>query len=110
MNDMYKRIEERTQKAKKNGERPIIMRYFNCKRGTKMKGNKEEITTAGKILVEIVNKNKYLIANGIEKCQEKWTRQCGENKSILDYIILKEEDESDIKEIRIDEERKYTPF
>ena len=41
--------------------------------------------------------------NSLEKCRGKWTRSSGCEKSIIDYIMMGEEEENGVESIIIDE-------
>eukprot|EP00112_Aurelia_sp_Birch-Aquarium-sp1_P014117 Seg3022.3 transcript_id=Seg3022.3/GoldUCD/mRNA.D3Y31 product="hypothetical protein" protein_id=Seg3022.3/GoldUCD/D3Y31 len=108
--EMYDRMKGEINTSKVNKEKIIIMGDFNCKIGTKVAGNKEEITKGGKILLKMVEKEQMTILNATDKCKGLWTREQGSTKSILDYFLIKEEDKEYAKEIIIDEEKVITPF
>ena len=37
-----------------------------------------------------------IILNSLEKCRGNWTRSSGREKSIIDYIMMGEEDENGV--------------
>ena len=88
--DMYKHIKEHVQEAKKRDEKVLITGDLNCKIGNVIKGNKEEVTKSGKIFKDMIKNQELTILNSSKKCVGKWTRIEGETKSILDYIIVGE--------------------
>ena len=47
--------------------------------------------------------------NKSTQCQGKWTRLSGEEKSIIDYILIFQEDEQYVDFIEIDEAKEHTP-
>ena len=44
-----------------------------------------------------------------ERCQGKWTRSSEREKSIIDYIMI-EEDENGVESIIIDENKEMLPY
>ena len=83
---------------------------FNCKIGTHIKGNKEEIMKSGKMMMRLVEKEKLIILNTLERCQGLWTRVEKETRSVIDYMMVGEEDEANVKKVVIDERKEITPF
>ena len=106
---MYKDIETRIKKIKVNKERLVLTGDFNCKIGSAIKGNKEEITKSGRILLKMALENELQIQNTSHQCEGTWTRISGEEKSVLDYIITLNEDERYISSVKIDEKKEITP-
>ena len=51
-----------------------------------------------------------IIPNATDKCKEMWTRVQNNSKSILDYILIEEEDKEYVKWLMIDEDKAKTPF
>ena len=107
---MYKKIEEQVNKGKEKDQKVLIVGDLNCKIGNKIKGNTEQVTTGGRLLIQLVEKLNLEIINAHPKCQGLWTRQEGGKKSVLDYIIIDKEHVESIKEMNIDEEREITPY
>ena len=55
----------------------------------------------------LVEKGNLCIVNGeCNKCDGLWTRQKGEEKSVIDYVITARRDLNTIKTMKIDEEKK----
>ena len=50
------------------------------------------------------------IINSSDVCKGIWTRVEGKNRSVLDYVTMKKEDEELVKNMIIDEEREFTPY
>ena len=82
---------------------------FNCKIGDRIEGNKLEVTKAGKLLLQLMDREELEVVNNSEQCKGKWTRVEKLNKSILDYIIIRKDDITKIKEAIIDEEKIMAP-
>ena len=88
----------------------IVMGDMNCKIGDLIDGNKEEISKGGKIMIKIIKENNMIILNSLEKCRGKWTISSGRAKSIIDYIMIGEEDENGVESIIIDEKKEKSPY
>ena len=108
-NRMYDHIRDRINKIKQDNERLILTGDFNAKVGDTIPGNKEEITKSGKLLLKMTLEQDLAMLNKSTKCQGKWTRISGEEKSILDYIMVFQEDERYVDSIEIDEDKEHTP-
>ena len=80
---------------------------MNCKIGDLIDGNKEDISKGGNIMIK---ENNMIILNSLEKCRGKWTRSSGSEKSIIDYIMIGEEDENGVESIIIDEKKEMSPY
>ena len=101
---VYGRIySEMKKNARKREQHIIVMEDMKCKIGYLINGNKEDISKRGKIMVKIIKENNMIILNGLEKCRGKWTRSSGREKSIIDYIMIGEEDENGVKSLIIEE-------
>ena len=83
---------------------------FNCKIGGYIEGNNKEVSKSGPNFLQMLKSNKLFLLNGSEKCKGLWTRKEGDTRSILDYIIVDQEDECAVTEMLIDEERYYAPI
>ena len=104
---MYKRIERQILIAEEEGQKLIIVGDFNAKVGEIKSGNKEEVSTAGKILKEMMERTNSKMINSLDMAKGKWTRVEGNKRSILDYLIMSNEDISNINKIEIDEEKRW---
>ena len=58
-----------------------------------IQGNKDEISKAGKIFKSMCKDTGLCILNAHTKCQGKWTRVEKDKKSVLDYALIRREDE-----------------
>ena len=83
---------------------------MNCKICDLIDGNKEEISKRGMIMIKIINENNMIILNSLEKCRGKWTRSSEKEKSIIDYIMIGEENENEVESIIIDEKKEKSPY
>ena len=108
-NDMYKTIQDKVTRIKHDGERLVLNGDFNAKIGKIIKDNKEEVSKSGKVLLQMTLEEDLNIVNTNEKCEGKWTRILNNEKSVLEYMIIRQEDEKYVDSIRIDEEKMNTP-
>ena len=107
---VYDAIDQQIQCAKAKHQRILLMGDMNCKVGDMVKGNKPEITVGGKMLKKMLKDNALSMVNSMEECQGIWTRQSGIEKSVIDYIIINDEDLDNIRKVIIDEEKLLAPF
>ena len=109
LNKMYKHIATHATKARQDNERIFITGDFNAKIGDAIPDNKKEVTKSGKLLIKMALEQELSILNSHQKCDGKWTRIQGKEKSILDYIMVHMDDEKYISRLKIDEEKEHTP-
>ena len=102
---VYQRIQTEIDKANINQQNIIIIGDFNAKVGQKVRGNNKEISKAGKLLIKMVKDNKLNIVNNNPIAEGLWTRIDEKTKSVLDYVIIKQQDEHCIKKMNIDEDK-----
>jgi hypothetical protein len=76
----------------------------------KVKGTLESESKGGKKLLAMVEKEKMILTNASDKCSGLWTREEKGKKSVIDFIIMEEEDEHYITSIEIDEKKSKAPF
>lgn len=107
--EIYTSLEKEVKEAENRQENLIIVGDFNCKIGKAIKGNTEEITSAGKKLVEMAKKLDLHILNSNGRCKGIWTRNERGKKSVIDYAITKAVDETAVERVQIDEEKLVTP-
>ena len=62
------------------------------------------------MLINIVKRQELMLVNSSERTSGKWTREEGNAKSIIDYVLIKQEDEDDVTEMKIDEEKHLAPM
>ena len=110
LEEVYGRIESEIKNVRKMKQHIIVMGDMNCKIGDLIDGNKEEISKGGKIMIKMIKENNMIILNSLEKCRGKWTRSSGRAKSIIDYIMIGEEDENGVESIIIDEKKEKSPY
>ena len=110
LESMYKGISKQIQEGKKLGQSVVLVGDFNCRFGSRVKGNTDEMSKGGKVLLNMVKKHNMKIVNTSEKCTGLWTRTDGKKKSLLDYILMNKEDRELVKQIIIDEGREFTPY
>ena len=107
---MYKQLKEQVLEAKRKKQRIILAGDFNAKVGKIIANNRDDETKSGKMLKEFIEKHELKIMNASSLCEGIWTRVVGENKSVIDYVIVAQEEEKLVKAMCIDEERSFTPY
>ena len=105
---LYESISDQVEIGKANNQQIVTLGDFNVKIGNYIKNNKETITKGGRHLKRLVEKQNLCIINGeSNKCEGLWTREQGEEKSVIDYVITTKKDLNTIKTIKIDEEKEF---
>ena len=105
---MYESISDQVDIGKENNQQIIILGDFNAKIGNYKKNNKETITEGGRHLKRLVEKQNLRIVNAeSNNCEGLWTREQGEERSIIDYVITNKKDLNTIKTMKIDEEKEF---
>ena len=110
LKEIYETIEAEVADAQQKGESVLIMGDLNCKVGEAIEGNSGEVSKGGKLLLKMMKRFKLKMVNAEECCQGLWTRVEGTCKSILDYVIVFEEDIHLIQKMVIDEGLDQTPY
>ena len=104
---LYKLIAKQIEIAREKHQQVLMVGDFNVKIGNHVPGNKETVSKGGRQLKKIIEKYNLNIINANEnKCKGKWTREGGEGRSVIDYVITRQEYMDTIKSIEIDEEKK----
>ena len=109
LDTMYKNLSKEIKTAEENNQKVFITGDFNCKVGDYIPDNKPVVTVGGKMLLNVIKKYKVKLLNSSTKCKGIWTRVEGNNKSVLDYIMVKKEDLDNCVDILIDEDRIVSP-
>ena len=94
-------MEKQAQDAAQNDEGVMIVGDFNCRVGGVIKGNQEKVSKGGKKLLKLVEKENLVVANSLDLCEGTWTREEGNSRSVLDYILLNEELKDYVTEMKI---------
>ena len=110
LKEVYQEIEKEVADAQQSGESIIIMGDMNCKVGDAIKGNIEVVTTGGRLLTKLLKKYKLKMVNADCCCEGLWTRIEGASRSVLDYVIVFEDDIHLVEKMQIDEEKDITPY
>ena len=105
---MYEDIREQIKIGKEEKQQILILGDFNAKIEVAIEGNKAQVTKGGKQLLKLANKENMIILNTVEaKCERVWKRVQGEETSIIDYVLIGTTSANTVKEIKIDEEKRY---
>ena len=108
---MYESITKEIQEAREHKQQVIVIGDFNAKVGTAIQGNKETITKGGRLLLKMIQKENMSLVNADKhRCKGLWTREQGKGKSLIDYVMTNIEYLNSIKEMIIDETKKYTTY
>ena len=107
---IYRQIEEEVIKTHQAKESIIILGDFNCKVGEKIQGNDSEVSKGGKLLLELCKNTGMVIGNAQKNCTGTWTRRMGNERSILDYVLLWKDEITSLKSMKIDENQEFTPY
>ena len=79
---LYESISDQVDIGKENNQQIIILGNFTAKIGNYIKNNKETITKGGRHLKRLVGKQNKINGKS-NKCEGLWTREQGEEKSII---------------------------
>ena len=109
LDEWYYELEKEYIKWEDN--KVIIIGDFNAKVGCDqegIEGNNPEVTTGGKILLNLCQRRNLTIMNKSKIAEGLWTREDPNgSKSVLDYVIANEEMKQQITKIQIDEDHEY---
>ena len=106
---MYRKIEEQIRTGREKSQKVLLLGDLNCKVGTEIDNNKEDVTKSARYLLKIRDQQRMQILNSDKRCKGLWTRVQGEERSVLDYILVSEEDTDNVVSMLIDEEKKFAP-
>ena len=109
LESMYEKIDEQILLAKAKEQKLLILGDFNCKIGKEIIGNRVDVTKGGRMLLKMTKRNKLSILNAHNKCKGLWTRVEGSTKSVIDYVMMDEDDGEALQEMIIDEQKEYAP-
>ena len=108
---MYRDIKKQVQTSIDGKEHLLLLGDFNCKIGKHIKANPScEISKGGRLLLDMLKEKELYIVNESPKTVGTVTRCQDTDKSILDYMIIRDADIDGIVSMKIDEERIWTPF
>ena len=111
LKEIYSAIETEIKDAAEGNYHLFLVGDLNCKIGNSIiEGNTSNITVGGRLLNKMLKRNRLIIGNAQETCEGLWTRIEGEQKSVLDYMIMFEEDVWLANKMEIDEAKDITPY
>ena len=102
---MYQEIKNQIEQAKQQCQNMIVLGDFNDKIGARIKGNKETVTKGGRQIAKLDKQDMVILNEESEICKGVSTREQGEEKSVIDYIITNKENLQKIKKMIIDENK-----
>ena len=104
---LYDNIQHHAITANNERQYFVVLGDFNCKVGNHIKGNKDTITKGGRLLLKLTRNNRLTIMNALQETKGLWTRVQGNQKSVIDYVILNEKSHNVIQDMIIDEEKTF---
>ena len=108
---MYESITKEIKEAREHKQQVIVIGDFNAKARTAIQGNKETITEGRRLLLKIIQKGDMSLVNADKhRFKELWTREQGREKSVTNYVTANTECLNSIKEMTIDETKKYVTY
>ena len=110
MKKFYDEIQKKVQQAKEQEKNITLTGDLNAKIGEHIKGNNQQITKGGRLLLKLANSEGLTIENAKSCCKGRWTRIENGAKSVIDYILVAERTENYVENMQIDEEKEYTPY
>ena len=69
---IYEGIEKDMGKVAENKQKIFVMGDMNCRIGDAIRGNREEITVEGKLMMEMIRKHKLMVVNWLAKTEGVW--------------------------------------
>ena len=100
-------------KAKNEGKSLLVVGDLNMKVGEIIKGNQDQISKGGRMLLKLMNKRKLELINGSPKCSGLWTRivktdsENDERKSVLDYVLTNQKCYHKVEHMHMGEDRNF---
>ena len=107
---MYEQIKNQILLAREKQQKILLMGDFNCKIGSAIENNKSEVTKSGKLLLKMSNQEALTIMNTLDICDGVWTRTEGESRSVIDYILIDNDDIGAVKSMIVDEDKEFSPI
>ena len=109
----FSRLEEEVIKAALSGSMICIELDVNAKLGPNViKEDPHQKSMNGELLLGVIKRNNLIVCNGTELCNGLLTRTRatvnGEEKSVIDFMIVSEELFAYMIEMKIDEEKMYS--
>ena len=112
--EFYETMMIEIERGKSTGDMIVIIGDINAKID---KGGDDTITERspnGTLLKEVIEKYELKVINFHQNTVGKWTRiqktKNSEQKSVLDYILVKEDIAEKVERLIIDEDKLYTPW
>lgn len=106
---IYDKIKSDVVEAYFNNDKIVLLWDFNYKVGKVIKGNTSECTKGGKLLNQLMRQTDLMLINSLSKSKGLWTRIQNQEKSIIDYALIKKEDAISLRSVIIDEIQQFAP-
>ena len=113
LKEIYSVIEAEIFEAAEGNYHLLLLGDLNCKIGKstiEIKGNTDQVTKGGRLLLQMVKRCRLAIGNAQDVCQGLWTRIEGNERSVLDYVIMFEDDIDMLRKMEVDEDKIITPY
>ena len=110
--EFFIEMEARVTAAKDNQKLVCIQLDANSKLGGEIiKGDPNEMSSNGRILLDVIKRQNLIVVNSTEKCSGLITRykktKAGEEKSVIDFFIVCEELFKKVVSMVVDDDRKH---
>ena len=108
--DFYSKVEEEIENSMISGCATFVEMDFNAKLGGEIiKGDKHEMSSNGKLLKDLIDRNDLVVVNATDKCSGLITRMRktinGVEESVIDYVIMCKKLFTFLSEMKIDDKR-----
>ena len=109
---MYKTVHEEEASLRAQGYRILMLADFNAHIGSKkdegIEGNHPDVNKNGRQLLDFLHSTRMKHVNGQKNLTKGlWTRQRGNSRTIIDYVLISEEHLHTVKSLEIDDKGVY---
>jgi len=81
----FEEVQEEVARLQGEGFEVVVMGDFNAHIGL---GDEQHPNRNGQRLLNLVWADGLVIGNELPQCQGRWTWECGQKRSVIDYILL----------------------
>lgn len=85
MGEQFEGIQDEIARLPQKGFNVVLMGDFNAHIGL---GDEQSPNWNGQRLVNLLWSCDLMVGNELSECRGRWTRECGEKRSMTDYILL----------------------
>ena len=83
--DQFEEVQEEVGRLQEEGYEVIVMGDFNAHIGL---GTEQQPNRNGRRLLNLVWDGELIIGNELPQCQGRWTWECEQKRSVIDYILF----------------------